>query len=257
MNWQVNLPKWESKMKRYLLDLHIHTVLSPCSDILMTPGNIIKEAVKKGINIISITDHNVVGNVESAIKMAVSEDIKVIPGIEVQSREDIHLLSYFDNLEDLTNYGKIIYEGLEDIKNDEDKFGHQILVDKKDNFMAKEDRLLLNSTQYSIEELVKLTYKYKGIPVPSHAERSFGIIKNLGFIPKDLDISFVEMNFHKAFDHYLEKFPYLKKYKLLKNSDSHYLDQIQPRMEIYLEGEPTLESIFSYFKHNKNKKFLL
>jgi hypothetical protein len=244
-------------MQRYLLDLHIHSVLSPCGDILMTPGNIIKEAARQGIDIISITDHNVIGNVKNAIELGKAKNITVIPGIEVQSREDIHLLSYFNNLNDLKKYGKIIYEGLDEIKNDEDKFGPQILVDENDEFIGKEDKLLINSTDYSIEELVNLTHRYKGIPVPSHAERSFGIIKNLGFIPEDLNISFVEMNFQKSVEEYLKKFPYLKKFKLLKNSDSHYLEQISPKMAVYLKKKPTAEAVFSYFKHNKNKEFLL
>ncbi len=244
-------------MQRYLLDLHIHSVLSPCGDILMTPGNIIKEAARQGIDIISITDHNVTGNVKSAIELGKAKNITVIPGIEVQSREDIHLLSYFNKLNDLKKYGKIIYEGLNKIKNDEDKFGPQILVDENDEFIGKEDRLLINSTDYSINELVSLTHQHNGIPVPSHAERSFGIIKNLGFIPEDLNISFVEMNFNETIEEYLKKFSYLKKFKLLKNSDSHYLEQISPKMAVYLKGKPTTEAVFSYFKHNKNKEFLL
>ena len=244
-------------MKKYRLDLHIHSVLSPCADILMTPGNIIKEAEKKGINIISITDHNVFGNVESALKIAEEKDITVLPGIEVQSREEIHLLSYFNSLKDLKKYGKIIYEGLKGIKNDEEKFGAQILVDEDDEFVGKEEKLLLNSTKYSVEELVKITYQNNGIPVPSHAERSFGIIQNLGFIPGDLEISFVEMNFHKTYKDYLKEFPYLKKYKLLKNSDSHYLNQIKPTMEIYLDEKPNSEKVFSYLKSHKIEEYLL
>ena len=244
-------------MQRYLLDLHIHSVLSPCGDILMTPGNIINKAAQQGLDIISITDHNVTGNVKSAIKLGKAKNITVIPGIEVQSREDIHLLSYFNNLNDLKKYGKIIYKGLDEIKNDEDKFGPQILVDENDEFVGKEERLLINSTDYSIDELVNLTHQYNGIPVPSHAERSFGIIKNLGFIPNDLNISFVEMNFHRPIEEYIKDFPYLKKFKLLKNSDSHYLEQISPKMAVYLKGKPTTKTVFSYFKHNKNEEFLL
>ena len=76
--------------------------------------------------------------------------------------------------------------------------------DKNDEFVGKEEKLLLNSTKYSVEELVKITYQNNGIPVPSHAERSFGIIQNLGFIPGELEISFVEMNFHKKYEDYLK-----------------------------------------------------
>lgn len=244
-------------MKEYLLDLHIHSVLSPCADITMTPGNIVKEAKEKNINIIAITDHNSYKNVKSTIEIAQSQDIYVIPGIEVQSKEDIHLLSYFNNYQDLKEFGELIYKGLPDIKNDEDKMGHQILVDNKDKFIKKEEKLLLNSLEYSIEELVELTYKYNGIPVPSHADRSFGLIQNLGFIPEDLDISYIEMNFHESLEKYIKKFPYLKNYTLIKNSDSHHLEQIKATMKVNLTNKPSTKEIFSYFSTQKNNKFLV
>lgn len=244
-------------MKKYRLDLHIHSVLSPCADILMTPKNIINKAESRGIDIISITDHNSYANVKSAIEIAKEKDIYILFGIEVQSREEIHILSYFNDFSDLKNYGDLIYNGLENIKNDEDMFGPQILVDEDDRFIAKEKKLLLSSTDYSIEELIELTSQNNGVSVFSHLDRSFGIIKNLGFIPSDLEISFLEMSSHSFLKQYHQKYPELQKYKLLKNSDSHYLKQIKPSMEIYLDQPPTLDKIFSYFKNHRNDKFLL
>ncbi|MGM0444790.1 MAG: PHP domain-containing protein [Bacillota bacterium] len=244
-------------MQKYLLDLHIHSVLSPCADITMTPGNIIETAAKKGINIISITDHNSAKNIASALEIAKEKNIYLIPGIEVQSKEEIHLLSYFASLNDLNSYSKIIYNNLPDIKNDEEKFGYQIVVDKNDTFIEKEEKLLLNSTDLSINRLVDLTHKNNGICVPSHIDRSFGLIKNLGFIPDDLEISFIEMSFNKSIAYYYKTFPYLKKFIFLKNSDSHYLNQIKPTMEIYLPDKVSLNNIFQYFKTHNNPEYLL
>ena len=67
--------------KSYKCDLHIHSCLSPCADLLMTPGNIIKEALKLGLDCIAITDHNAAGNVEPALKIARNTDLIVIPGM--------------------------------------------------------------------------------------------------------------------------------------------------------------------------------
>ncbi|MDZ7671374.1 MAG: PHP domain-containing protein [Halanaerobiales bacterium] len=244
-------------MQKYLMDLHIHSVLSPCADITMTPGNIVETAAKKGINIISITDHNTNKNIASALEIAKEKDIYLIPGIEVQSKEEIHLLSYFASLDDLNKYSNIIYNNLPNIKNDEEKFGYQIVVDKNDTFIKKEEKLLLNSTDLSINRLVDLTHKNNGICVPSHVDRSFGLIKNLGFIPEDLDISFIEMSSNKSITHYYKTFPYLKKYSFLKNSDSHYLNQIKPTMEIFLPKNISFKGLFEYFKTHNNSEYIL
>lgn len=244
-------------MRELLLDLHIHSVLSPCADILMTPGNIIKTAIEKGIDIISITDHNSIKNLKSAKKIAEDKNIIIVPGIEVQSKEDIHLLSYFENLKDLNSYYELIYEGLSNIKNDEEKFGHQIVVDKNDQFIDKEEKLLMNSTNYSLKELVKLTNKFNGIAVPSHADRSFGLIKNLGFIPEDLNIKYIELNFNMTLSQYYNQYPYLKNFQLINNSDSHYLNQLKPKMKLYLTNNPTTKNIFKQIQKESPKNYII
>lgn len=244
-------------MRELLLDLHIHSVLSPCADILMTPGNIIEKAVGKGINIISITDHNSIKNIKSAKEIAADKNIIIVPGIEVQSKEDIHLLSYFENLKDLNSYYEKIYAGLNNIKNDEDKFGHQIIVDKNDQFVGKEEKLLMNSTTYSIDELVNLTKNFNGIAVPSHADRSYGLIKNLGFIPEELNIEYLELNFNKTISQYYNQYPYLKNFQLINNSDSHYLNQINPKMRLNLRDKPTIKKIFDQIQNKKPKNYII
>lgn len=244
-------------MRKMLLDLHIHSVLSPCADILMTPGNIIKKAIEKGIDIIAITDHNSIKNLKSAKEIAADKNIIIVPGIEVQSKEDIHLLSYFENLKDLNSYYELIYEGLSNIKNDEEKFGHQIIVDKNDQFIDKEEKLLMNSTNYSLKELVKLTNKFNGIPVPSHADRSFGLIKNLGFIPEDLNIKYLELNFNMTLSQYYNQYPYLKNFQLINNSDSHYLNQLEPKMKLNLANKPTTKNIFKQIQKESPKNYII
>lgn len=244
-------------MRELLLDLHIHSVLSPCADILMTPGNIINKAIEKGIDIISITDHNSIKNLKSAKEIAADKNITIVPGIEVQSKEDIHLLSYFENLKDLNSYYELIYEGLSNIKNDEEKFGYQVIVDKNDQFIGKEEKLLMNSTSYSLKELVKLTNKFNGIAVPSHADRSFGLIKNLGFIPEDLNIKYLELNFNKTLTQYYNQYPYLKDFQLINNSDSHYLNQLEPKMKLELGDGPTTENIFKQIQKESPKNYII
>ena len=39
-------------------DLHIHTVLSPCGDLEMSPTAIVDRALSRGLDMIAISDHN-------------------------------------------------------------------------------------------------------------------------------------------------------------------------------------------------------
>ena len=114
MNWV-----WESKMCKVNVDLHIHSVLSPCAHLLMTPGNIIRRALEVELDVIAITDHNSIGNLETALKIAADKPLRIIPGMEVESREEVHLLCYFKELDRAMEWQKIVDENLPNIKNNE------------------------------------------------------------------------------------------------------------------------------------------
>src|SRR5690554_6580311 len=136
-----NHPPLDRESSSLWVDLHIHACLSPCADILMTPANIIKKAVEEKLDIIAIADHNAVGNVEVAIKLAAGTSVNVLPAMEVESSEEVHLLCFFDSLENLYQWNKIVAENLPNLKNDEESFGYQLLTDENDDYIAKEDRL--------------------------------------------------------------------------------------------------------------------
>ena len=214
-------------MKEYNIDLHIHSVLSPCASLVMTPANILKKANEKGLDIIAITDHNSAKNVEITMKMAEKYGINVVPGMEVESSEEIHLLCFFSNTEKLNNWQKIVYENLPNLKNDEEYFGYQLITDKNDNYKAKEKRMLATAVNLNINQIVSKVSKMNGIVIPSHIDKSYGIIKNLGFIPEDLNFKVLEISKNSNRKKLQQQYPYLKKYSLIKNSDSHYLDEIE------------------------------
>lgn len=214
-------------MKEYNIDLHIHSVLSPCASLVMTPANILKKANEIGLDIIAITDHNSAKNVEITIKLAEKYGINVIPGMEVESSEEIHLLCFFPNSKKLINWQKIVYENLSYLENDEEYFGYQLLTDKNDNYKAKEKRMLATAVNLNINQIVSKVSKMNGIVIPSHIDKSYGIIKNLGFIPEDLNFKILEISKNSNRKKLQQQYPYLKKYILLKNSDSHYLDDIK------------------------------
>lgn len=230
-------------MRYFKADLHIHSCLSPCADIIMTAGNIINKAVEQGLDIIAITDHNSAKNVAAAVEMAAGSTLKIIPGMEVESAEGVHLLCFFDQVEQLLTWQEEVYQSLPDMMNDEEYFGYQIITDQEDEFIAKEERLLATAVKISVEDIVKKITKLGGLVVPSHIDRPYNsILANLGFIPPGMEISTLEISKHVSEREIEERFPFIKEYSLISNSDSHYLIDIKPMMEFYM-GEASLSEI--------------
>ena len=211
---------------KYSSDLHIHSALSPCGDDEMTPNNIVNMAHIKGLNVISVTDHNSMENVKVITKLGKERDILVVPGMEVTTKEEVHVLCYFRTIEEGLKFQEIIYKGLPQIKNKEDIFGRQLIIDKDDNIVDKISILLINATIYSLKEINKLVKRYKGVMVPAHIDKkSYGILTTLGFIPKDLNITSLEVT-KKCDLNKLKHFVDLERYNIIVDSDAHYLSDI-------------------------------
>jgi len=208
-------------------DLHIHSCLSPCADLLMTPGNIIKEAVKRGLEYVAITDHNSAGNVKVALELARANGIKLIPAMEVETREEVHLLCYFSNLDALLAWEGIVFENLPNRKNDENLFGYQLLTDIYDEYVAKEDRLLAMATNLSLSDILEKVTSLGGVVVPAHVDRPVNsILGQFGFIPPDERIRVIEIsrNFNPV--SFSRLHPQLNEYSHIQGSDSHSLCEI-------------------------------
>lgn len=223
-------------MKVYKADFHIHTVLSPCADLLMTPGNIIKRALEIGLDIIAITDHNTAGNLEVALKLTKKTPLYIIPGMEVESSEEVHLLCLFPELNKLLEWERIVYQSLPVLKNDEEFFGYQLKTDLNDEFIAKEERLLATATNLSINNIVQEVKKLGGLVIPSHIDRPHNsIIANLGFIPSELDFPFLELSKSKQPTDLPATILNRGEYSFIKSSDSHYLEDIKPMVELIMK----------------------
>lgn len=225
---------------KYYYDLHIHSDLSPCSNKEMTPNNIVNMSYIKGLNIISVTDHNCTKNLRAVDEAAKPLDIKLIYGIEVTSKEEIHLLCYFRNLQDAEEFGELIYTSLPDIKNNTQIFGEQNIYDSQDQIIGHIDKLLLNASSYDVDDIYELSKKYKGIMIPAHInKKSNSIFSVLGFIPFNLELEFIEIFTKEYIDQKI-----LKKYKTLINSDAHQLTDIQEAIN-YIELN-SINEIYEY-----------
>lgn len=215
-------------MKCYY-DFHIHTALSPCGDDDMTPNNIVNMAVLKGLDAIAITDHNSAKNVPACIECAKDKPLVVIPGMEIETAEEIHMLALFDNADALMRLDKIVSENLPDIKNREDIFGEQIIYDSNDNPIEREENMLVTATALDIAAAAGIVRQLGGVAIPAHIDKSsYSIVSNLGFIPDGQEYSAVEVKDPLKIDK-LSESNKLDKYLIIHNSDAHYLWDIHEK----------------------------
>lgn len=214
---------------KFFYDLHIHSDLSPCGSNDMTPNNIINMSIIKGLNIISVTDHNSTSNLPAVMEVGKAANIKVIPGIEVTTKEEVHVLCYFKNLNNAMEFGSIIYDSLPNVKNNSDIFGEQNIYNYKDEIIGSLEKLLINASQYTIEDIYSIVKEYNGVMIPAHINKiANSILGVLGFMPFNLKIDFVEVYSKMPINNKITE-----KYKVLYNSDAHQLIDISEAVNYF------------------------
>jgi 3',5'-nucleoside bisphosphate phosphatase len=214
-------------MNVFRADLHIHTVLSPCGDLDMSPVRIITEAGKKGLDIIGITDHNCTRHGKLIRKIGRKHGIYVLTGAEVTTREEIHCLVFFEDEKDLHQLQKFLDENLPDIKNDPVKFGYQVQVDENDIIVYEEKKLLINAISKSIDEVEEFVHSLGGIFIPAHVDRQKNsIFSQLGFMPLGLRVDALEISAKTKIADFRESHPELSRYRMIASSDAHYPEDI-------------------------------
>ncbi len=216
---------------KYYYDLHIHSALSPCGDNDMTPNNIINMALLKGLDIIAVTDHNAAGNIRPLAELGKQRQIIVIPGMEIESAEEVHILSLFPDIDTAEHVQDVIRTSLPGIPCREDIFGEQRLMNINDEVTGHREDLLITASSYSTEAIFQLVREAGGIPVPAHIDRSsYSVLSNLGEIPEDLSAVYIELSASCDADAFLNDHPELKGYPMLRNSDAHYLWDMSERV---------------------------
>ncbi len=219
------------------VDLHIHSGLSPCGEKEMTPNNIVNMACIKGLDAIAVTDHNSTRNLPALSQIAEAKGLLFIPGIEITTKEEVHLLALFENTADALSLQPLLESALPPIQNKPRVFGHQYVYDQEDEIIDEVKPLLLNALDLSIEEAVKEVRLRGGVAIPAHIDReAFSIISNLGFVSPHLEFTTVELTCKCQYKEMEERYPYLRNYKIIRSSDAHRLSDILER-EIFLEVE--------------------
>lgn len=227
----------------YRSDLHVHTVLSPCAEIEMIPPLIVEAAINKGINLIAITDHNANYNIEAVQKAAIGTNLTVLPGMELQTREEVHILCLFDQMDQVNELQRLVNDKLPKRKNKPDFFGEQLVVDQTGDFIRREDQLLITSANLSITETYNFVNKLGGIIIPAHINRKAnGLIENLGFVPDDIPVIALEISRHITPKIAVEKFPQIAGYPLIQSGDVHRLEEFIGTT-YFIINSPTIEEI--------------
>ncbi len=218
-------------------DLHIHSCLSPCGDDDMLPSNIIGMAALKELDVIAVTDHNSCKNCPAVMRLAEAYGITAIPGMEINTAEEVHALCLFPTLEKAMEFDGYVHSKLPPFPNDEKIFGKQQLADEDDNILGTEPYLLINATEIYFYELYDLVKSYGGVMIPAHIDKSVNsLIANLGFIPPDSRFTAAEIKHIGFKEDIIEKNPYLKKCRIITDSDAHYLEHINEPVN-FIEAE--------------------
>jgi PHP family Zn ribbon phosphoesterase len=235
-------------------DLHIHTCLSPCADLRMSPQAIAEQARIKEIDILGICDHNSVENVPALIKAASQFEISVFPGMEVTSQEEVHILALFDNLEPALELQKIIYSNLPG-ENDEEAFGMQVVVNEMGEVLRFNNRLLIGASTLSVSDVVNTIHSLEGLAIASHVDREgFSITGQLGFIPPGLGLDALEISSAMTYEEAKDKFDPV--FPLTTSSDAHFLEDIGRAATTFYIKNASTEEIKKAFLNRDGRKII-
>ncbi len=211
---------------RLYYDLHIHSALSPCADDDMTPNNIVNMARLKELDLITVSDHNCAKNIMAVEKVVGEAGILFLPGIEMTTAEEVHVLAFFEDAGCACEFGDLLYAALPDIKNKPDFFGNQLIMDENDEVIGTLDKLLISALPYDMDECCSLAGEYGGCVVPAHVNKGANsVLANLGFFPPQIEFKTIEVVRGLSIENDISRF------EQIHSSDAHNLWQMAERKE--------------------------
>jgi len=200
------------------------------------------------VELIAICDHNSAKNVPAVIRCAEGTGIVVLPGMEICTSEEIHLLAIFENLDLVEQMQSLIYRHLEG-RNNPEVFGLQVIANELDEVMGYEEKLLSRGINLTVDQVVDKIHRLGGVAVASHIDReSYSVISQLGFIPDTLRFDALELTRHIRTEEARKRFAGSRTWTFIRNSDAHYLDDIGINTCEYLLECPTYAEISKALK---------
>ncbi|MDF1590282.1 MAG: PHP-associated domain-containing protein [Desulfobacterales bacterium] len=207
-------------------DLHIHTCLSPCAELDMFPRAIIEKSIAEKLDVIAVCDHNASENAAHVIKLSGGKPISVLPGMEITTLEEVHLLALFDDLESLYGLQGVIYDHLPGV-NQEEIFGCQAIVNAQDEVEGMNGHLLIGSADLPLQDVIDLVHSLGGLAVASHIDRpSYSVISQLGFIDPSMQFDALEISHAMGIKRARRQYPELASFAMITSSDAHVIRDV-------------------------------
>jgi predicted metal-dependent phosphoesterase TrpH len=234
----------ETSLRVLLADLHIHTCLSPCATLDMTPLKIVKEAQKKKLDLIAVTDHNSSENIGAVMAAARHTGLTVIPGIEVTTSEEVHIIGLFGDIADALAMQSLVYDRLQSGENDDDLFGMQVVANEFDEVEGINRRLLIGATRLDLGQVIDAIHNLNGMAVAAHIDReAFSVVGQLGFIPEDLDLDAVEISRSMTLKQGRVVFKHLERFSFITSSDAHDIPEVGTSPTAFRISRPELAEL--------------
>ena len=214
---------------QFKADMHIHSVLSPCGDVEMSPSAIVETAKARGMDIIGLTDHKSTLNADVTRRLGEKVGLHVLMGAEVTTKEEVHCLAFMPTTEKLAEFQAFLDSRVIFFENDVDKFGYQLVVDEDENIIDEVPHLLINALDLPMLELQQEVYRMGGIFIPAHIDRpTFSLSSQLGFVPSGLRYHAMELSYYCKRDGYkfLETHPWFSDLNFIQSSDAHFIPDI-------------------------------
>ncbi len=209
----------------------------------MIPPLIVRQALHLGLGLIAITDHNACDNAAAVLEAAEGTGLRVLPGMELQTREEVHLLCLFDTTEQCQKWQDEVWTKLPVAPNKPDVFGEQFVVDATGQLIRTEERLLATSASIALEEAADRVHALGGVAIPAHVNRpSFSLLANLGFVPEGLDVDALEVTSRFEPEAGFRQWPQLKSWPLIVGGDAHRLNEMR-RGTRFRIADPTVREI--------------
>ncbi|MBD3384712.1 PHP domain-containing protein [candidate division KSB1 bacterium] len=245
-------------LRWFKADLHIHTVLSACAELTMGPKDIVEAALKRGIDIIAITDHNSAENVETVIKVAAGKNVTVIPGMEVSTQEGVHFVTLFPDLESLDSFQDFVYSVLQQGYYDEELYGAQLKVDEEERIIEKSRKLFFFTLRASIERIVKEVRHRKGIVYPAHIDRhAYSIFNLYAHFPSELSFDAAEISNPEHLSELETRFRPDEKIQLITASDAHDIKDVGKKTVSFKLESPEFREIKLALKNQTGRRVKL
>lgn len=235
---------------KYFYDLHMHSCLSPCGDVDMTPNNIVGMSKLLGLDVIALTDHNSVLNCEAVMKLGAQNDLLVIPGMELTTMEEIHVVCLFPTIEKALLFNDYVREHQMQIKNRADIYGRQIIMDENDEEIGEVSNLLILATDISVMNVRELVESFHGVCYPAHINRdSMSIISSLGDIPPECGFKTAEVSSSGDIEKLKIQHPILNDMLIVRDSDAHYLQNMKDAQNFFELDEISIEAVLEKLKN--------